>query len=188
MGTNRISNYLSGRAAASLLRACVCAGAILLTGAMAFAQDAAKDAAKSNPPAAAESPGFFGSIGRWFDEQAAKFNSNMKDARSNVENFGREAGVAAKTTVDNAKGAADAVARIPGARVITGHERCNVAPNGAPDCLAAAMAVCKTKGFESGKSVDMTTSEICPAHVYLSGRNSGEGCHTETFVSRVLCQ
>jgi hypothetical protein len=54
--------------------------------------------------------------------------------------------------------------------------------------VVAANAICKTKGFASGKSVDMTTAEICPAQVYISGRNSGEGCHTETFVSRALCQ
>jgi hypothetical protein len=48
--------------------------------------------------------------------------------------------------------------------------------------------MCKTKGFESGKSADMTTAEICPAQVYLSGRTGGAGCHTETFVSRAFCQ
>jgi hypothetical protein len=78
--------------------------------------------------------------------------------------------------------------KIPAARVVAGHERCALAPNGAPDCVAAANAMCKTKGFDAGKSVDMTTAEICPAQVYLSGRNSGEGCHTETFVSRAFCQ
>ena len=41
-------------------------------------------------PAKAEDTGFFGSVGRWFDQQ---FNG-AKDA---VSNFGHEAGVAAKT-------------------------------------------------------------------------------------------
>ncbi len=144
--------------------------------------------AGSNARASAEEPGFFGGIVRWFDRQASKIGSDFKDAGSQVENFGHEAGIAAKTTVEGAKDAAGAVARIPAARVVTGHEKCKVAPNGAPDCVAAANAVCKAKGFESGKSVDMTTAEVCPAQVYLSGRSSGAGCHTETFVSRVLCQ
>jgi len=52
----------------------------------------------------------------------------------------------------------------------------------APNCLAAAR---NTKGFESGTSNDVTTSEICPAQ---SGRNSGATCHTETFVFRALWQ
>ncbi len=134
------------------------------------------------------SPASSASIMQWFDRQASRIGSNLKDAGSQVENFGHEAGVAAKTTVDGAKDAADAVVKIPAARVVTGHEKCTLAPNGAPDCVAAANAMCKTKGFDSGKSVDMTTAEVCPAQVYLSGRNSGPGCHTETFVSRALCQ
>jgi hypothetical protein len=48
--------------------------------------------------------------------------------------------------------------------------------------------MCKTKGFESGKSVDMTTADVCPAKVYMSGRSTGPECTTETFVSRAFCQ
>lgn len=133
-------------------------------------------------------PGLFESVGRWFEEQGQKISSTFKDAGKKVENFGHEAGVAAKSTVEGAKDAAGAVARIPTARVVNGHEKCQNAPNGAPDCVAAATTMCKAKGFESGKSADMTTAEVCPAQVYLSGRNSGPGCRTETFVSRALCQ
>lgn len=135
-----------------------------------------------------EEPGLFESIGRWLERQSDSINSSVRDAGKGVENFGREAGTAAQTTVEGAKDAAGAVARIPAARVITGHEKCRVAPNGAPDCVAAATAMCKKRGFESGKSADMTTAEVCPAQVYLSGRNSGAECRTETFVSRALCQ
>ncbi|WP_137046241.1 hypothetical protein [Pseudolabrys sp. FHR47] len=128
------------------------------------------------------------SIGRWLDRQTDNIGSSFKDAGKGVENFGREAGVAAKTTVEGAKDAAGAVARIPTARVVTGHEKCRTAPNGAPDCVAAATAMCKARGFESGKSADMTTAEVCPAQVYLSGRSTGAECRSETFVSRALCQ
>src|ERR1035441_6348871 len=184
MGINRISKHFTERTAACSLLACIGAGAILLTAAMALAQEGAN----SDTRTSAEKPGFFGAIGRWFDDQTSKFGPHLKGARSGVENFGHEAGVAAKTTVETAKDAAGAVTRIPTARVVTGHEKCTIAPNGAPDCVVAANAICKTKGFESGKSVDMTTAEICPAQVYMAGRSSGEGCHTETFVSRALCQ
>jgi len=166
-----------------LLLAWVGAGAILLTAALALAQDGAS----KNPPAA-EPRGLFGNIGRWFDDQTSTLGSHFRGARSGVENFGHEAGIAAKTTVEGAKDAAGAVTRIPTARVVSGHEKCTIAPNGAPDCVVAANAICKTKGFESGKSVDMTTAEVCSAQVYIAGRSSGEGCHTETFVSRALCQ
>ncbi len=144
-------------------------------------------AVAQEPPAKPE-PGLLESVSRWLDEQGSKIGSTFKDAGKKVESFGREAGVAAKTTVEGAKDAAGAVARIPAARVVTGHEMCQNAPNGAPDCVAAATAMCKAKGFESGKSADMTTADVCPAQVYLSGRSSGPGCRTETFVSRALCQ
>ena len=157
---------------------------MLLTAALALAQDGAKNDTR----ASAEEPGFFGGIISWFDRQANKIGSGFKDAGSSVENFGREAGVAAKTTVEGAKDAANTVSRISNARVIVGHEKCKNAPNGAPDCVAAANAMCKAKGFDSGKSVDMTTHEVCPPKVLLSGRSSGPECRNETFVSRVLCQ
>jgi hypothetical protein len=152
--------------------ACLFAGAVILMSAMAAAQDGSPGA--KSP----ESPGFFGSIAGWFD-------STFRSAGNGVANFGHEAGIAAKTTVDTAKDAAGAVVRIPGTRVMTGHEKCQNAPNGAPDCQAAAMSLCKAKGFDSGKSMDMTTAEVCPASALLSGRGA---CKDETFVSRALCQ
>ena len=155
---------------------------MVLMAALAAAQEGA------SAPRAAEEPGFFTSIGRWFERQGDNISSTFKDAGKKVENFGHEAGLAAKSTAAGAKDAADAVARIPSARVVTGHEKCRNAPNGAPDCVAAAAAMCKTKGFESGKSMDMTTALVCPPKVLLSGRNSGPECHDETFVSRALCQ
>jgi len=182
MGTKLTLTLQPKKPAAQSAGVWLFAGAIMLMSAMATAQDGA------SAPKDREDPGFFGSIGRWFDEQAEKFNSTFKDAGKKVENFGHEAGIAAKTTVDSAKDAAGAIARIPGTRVIAGHEKCKNAPNGAPDCVAAAMSICKAKGFESGKSLDMTTAEVCPPKVLLSGRNSGSECKDETFVSRVLCQ
>jgi hypothetical protein len=184
MGTHQISKCFNGRTAASLLLACVAAGAILLTVALALAQDGADSSARG----AAKERGLFGNITGWFDEQASKLDSYFRGARSGVENFGHEAGIAAKTTVEGAKDAAGAVTRLPATRVVTGHEKCATAPNGAPDCVVAANAICKTKGFASGKSVDMTTAEICPAQVYMAGRTSGPDCHSDTFVSRALCQ
>jgi hypothetical protein len=148
------------------------AGALMMMSAIAVAQERA--------PAPAEEPGFFGRITNWFD-------STFKDAGQKVESFGSEAGIAARSTVDGAKDAAGAIARVPGTRVITGHQKCDNAPNGAPDCRSAANSVCKAKGFESGKSLDMTTAEVCPPKALLSGGDKSS-CRDETFVSRVLCQ
>lgn len=162
---------------------CALALTMVLMSALASAQDAA-------PPRqdAPNKEGFLAAASRWFDEQSANVSAYFKDARTKVEGISRGAGDAAKTTVEGAKDAAGAVARIPTARAVSGHETCRVAPNGAPDCVAAANVMCKGKGFDSGKSLDMTTAEVCPPKVYMSGRSTGPECNTETFVSRALCQ
>jgi hypothetical protein len=170
------------RAALACAFSCALAVAVMLMTAAVFAQEpgsGANSAAESN---------IFATIGRWLDRQAENIDASFKDAGRGFEKFGHEAGIAAHTTVNNAKNAADAVARLPKTNVATGHAKCRIAANGAPDCLAAAESVCKASGFRTGKSLDMTTAEICPPKVYLAGRNSGPGCHTETFVSRALCQ
>jgi hypothetical protein len=181
MDSKRALTFPTKRTAANTALGGLIACAVILASALAAAEDAPKG------PAPAQ-PGFFATIGRWFDQTADNFNASVRHMRERFQNIGHEAGVAAKTTVDNAKDAADAVGRLSGTRVITGHEKCQIAPNGAPDCIAAAFAICQAKGFKTGKSVDMTTAEVCPAQVYLAGRSSGPGCHTETFVSRALCQ
>jgi hypothetical protein len=158
------------------------AGLVLIS-TLAIAQD---QAAPSQKPQ--QSEGFFGSVGRWLEEQTANMGASFNDARKRVEGLSNAAGDAAKTTVEGAKDAADAVVRIPTTRAISGHEKCQLAPNGAPDCVAAANTICKAKGFGSGKSLDMTTAEVCPVKVYMSGRSTGPECTTDTFVSRALCQ
>jgi hypothetical protein len=184
MGTIRLSTGHTGQTAAQSALACLFAGGFVLISGLAVAQEAAQA-----PGAKVEErEGFLDAATRWFGEQVSTINSGFKDARKGVENFGREAGIAAKSTADGAKDAADAVVRIPNARVVTGHEKCRLAANGAPDCVAAANDVCKGRGFSSGKSVDMTTAEICPPKGWVQNRSGGNGCVTETFVSRALCQ
>jgi len=163
------------------------ASSMIFVSALAAAQEQVSPA---QPPAQtpAQSEGFLATFSRWFGEQTANVGSSLKDARKKVEGFSSAAGDAAKTTVDGAKDAAGAVVRIPAARAVSGHETCQLAPNGAPDCVAAARTMCKAKGFDSGKSLDMTTAEVCPPKVYMSGLSTGPECTTETFVSRALCQ
>ena len=159
------------------------AAGLMLMSALAAAQDQATPAQNSR-----ESEGFIATVSRWFRQQTATVNSSFEDARKKVDSFNSAAGNAAKTTVEGAKDAAGAIARIPSARAVSGHEKCPLAANGAPDCVSAANIMCKAKGFESGKSVDMTTADVCPAKVYMSGRSTGPECTTETFVSRAFCQ
>ncbi len=183
MGTKQALKFRRTGLADQCALAWLLATILVLTSALAFAQDAASSADKPQ-----EDTGFFATVGRWFSQQSANVNSTFKDARQKVEGFGQDAGAAAKSTVEGAKDAAGAVARIPNVRTVSGHEKCQVAPNGAPDCVAAANAICKTKGFDSGRSLDMTTAEICPPKIWMAGRSTGPECRTETFVSRAVCQ
>ena len=125
-------------------------------------------------------------------QRAADLKSNFSGAAAKIEGFGRDArrdaGSAAESTAATVKDAAGAVMRLPATRLVNGQERCALAANGAPDCVAAAKALCRAKGFASGKSAATITAEVCKVEVYLAGRNSGPGCHTETSVSRALCQ
>ena len=193
MGAIQVPRFRSGRSAASL--ACACLFVTLFAAFSAVAQTGEKPATAQS----AQNQDFLAKVGRWFDEQfstlnsnvkdaQAKFDSNVKDAKSKIDDFGHEASIAAKTGADVAKDAADQLARLPNSRVIKAHERCTLAANGAPDCNTAVLSVCKAKGFNNGKSLDMTTAEKCPAKVWISGRTPEPGeCTTETFVSRVLC-
>lgn len=168
------------------------AGIVLFASAVA-AQDAPQ------PPAQQEKPGIFESIGRWFDQGASNFRDHLQgakrkmdevgdDAASNSRGFNEKATEAGKNAADATKGAVDAMTKLPTARVMNGRERCTVAPNGAPDCLAAAEQLCKKHGFASGKSMDFTSAEECPAKVYLGGATTGSECQTVTFISRAMCQ
>ena len=96
---------------------------------------------------------------------------------------------AALGAAGTAKGAAGTLMGLPNARIVTGRERCVIAPNGVPDCRAAADAACRGKGFGSGRSLDTQSAQKCPARVWLSGRLPAEGdCPLETFVTRAVCQ
>jgi len=142
--------------------------------------------AESAPPPAAQatepSPtkGVVDTVGRWFQEGREKFDAQMKGAGEALSEFHNKAR-------DNAKQAAGAL--VPPSRIVDGRGRCEVAPNGAPDCAAAAKSVCAAKGFQAGQSVATQAEEKCPARVLLSGRSPAAGeCKTETFVTRAVCQ
>ena len=93
--------------------------------------------------------------------------ANSKDISDNAAKVGQGAAEVGKGAADATKNAMDAVAKLPTARMMSGRERCANAPNGAPDCLAAAEALCRKHGFASGKSMDFTSAEECPAKTLL---------------------
>jgi hypothetical protein len=202
--------------------ACVAAGWLVLSQPCAFAQGAPPQSispqsieaqpvpppvspvAPEPPSAPVSKPGFFESVGRWFDQGTSKFREHLQGAKRRMDNIGDDAAASSRQITDQAakvgKGAADvgksaadatinavdAVAKLSGARVVQGRERCVTAPNGAPDCLSAATELCRKSGYNSGKSMDFTSAEECPVGTLLS--QSRAECTTVTFINRAMCQ
>lgn len=183
-------------------------GWVMFAGPGALAQNFAPPPAASEPapaPPPPEKSGVFESIGRWFDQGAANFRDHLRGAKRKMDDLGDEAAAnskgfsnqaatagknaaeATKNAAEATKSAMDGLAKLPTARMMSGRERCVTAPNGAPDCLAAAEALCRKHGFSTGKSMDFTSAEECPARALLGGQSGGE-CTTVTFISRAMCQ
>lgn len=150
----------------------------------------------NGPPQTQHGPGgggFIDAFGRWIESSVGNWNSGLKGASDAAKDAADVAGSAAKGAADAAttvtRDTAGAVARFPGTRVIAERATCPTAPNGAPDCRAAAESVCKAHGFASGSSIDFQTAEKCPP-VALN-RPTGEPpppCVLESYVTRALCQ
>jgi hypothetical protein len=186
--------------------AAVVAGTLALSIPFGIAQDASPAqpnpaAAMPNPdqpaspapqtPPVRDNPGLIQEIGRLFERGAAtvrgQFDATKKPIDANNQNI-----PTTKTIGDAAlevgKTAAGVVVTPLTARIVSGHERCGVAPNGAPDCLTAAQQLCKRHGYNTGKSVDFTSAEQCSPTVLLTGRDNAPACTTVTFISRAMCQ
>src|SRR5689334_7245439 len=152
--------------------------------------DAPAQAAPQSPSAPPlprlPSPGeTIGSIGRFIDKSISDVGAGIRGAGDAVGGASSAAGEIAKGVGD----AAGTVARLPLSNTVTGWQSCPPAANGAPDCEVASVALCRTKGFTSGKSVDITSAQKCPAVVWLEKRQPAPGeCKDEAFVSKALCQ
>jgi len=155
--------------------------------------------------------GFLNDLGNWWDNSFSNLGTKIDEARGKFEDINKKSNAAAKNAavatqeaVKNAatttrqavtsaatatKDAATAIVRLPATGVVEAHERCAVAPNGAPDCQLAAINACRAKGYAKGQPLDIRSSQICPPRVVLSGREPEEGeCRDETVVLRALCQ
>jgi hypothetical protein len=185
---------------------CAFIGAAFVLAAPAFAQNA--DPPPADPPAVIVAPPpppqttapllpnrlptpqeTFGAIGRFIDQSISSVGAGVN---AGVRGAGETLGATTNAAGDLAKGVTDAagtVARLPATNVVTGHQLCAAAPNGAPDCGGASIALCKSKGFERGSSLDITSAFKCPAQLWREGRAPNDReCQDESFVSRALCQ
>ena len=150
--------------------------------ALTLASAAVAEERQPSQPPAGESSGPFGAIGRLFGDVFNGVTGDLKSMTGRVGDLGGKA-------TDAAKDAAGTVARIPATRVVAGRQKCERAPNGGPDCQAAAEALCRAKGLAGGRSLDIQSAQSCPAQVWLSAREPQPGeCATDSFVTRAVCQ
>jgi hypothetical protein len=144
----------------------------------------------TQPPPAFK-PGFLHQLGAWWDQGFGNFNGKMKNAKDQLDDIrqnqtAKDAGAATQEALKNA---ADAVVHLPNTRVFELHELCHTAANGAPDCPTAANNACRGKGFNAGKPMGISTSQVCPSAVLMSGRTPDAGeCRDETYILGVVCQ
>jgi hypothetical protein len=121
-------------------------------------------------PARKESPGLLDEIGKILENPSSVL----------------PAWKSPKQTIDDAADALSRLARSPG---VKGRVVCPTAPNGAPDCKAAADKLCKGRGFREGNSLDVDTTRSCSARSLLLGGKPDESeCRTETWVTRAVCR
>jgi hypothetical protein len=119
------------------------------------------------------------------DESNAKLKASVDESNAKWRELSEKSEKAAKEAAAAQKEAADAFKNLANTRVIEGRKVCEVAPNGSPDCQAAAEAICKGKGFAIGKSADITTTRKCSARALLQRDESQ--CRTETMVIKAAC-
>lgn len=131
------------------------------------------------PPPPPRRDGFFDAFGEWWQQSTTDFNASLEKLRNSQREFNERA-------ARDAKEAADAWSRLPNTRIVEGREVCAIAPNGAPDCVAAAEKICRSKGFATGKSADIQSSRKCSARALIT--RSSEDCTMETIVVRAACQ
>jgi hypothetical protein len=136
------------------------------------------------PPPPAADGGPFAAIGRAIDQSIVDLGLGFKGARERVDDVAGRAGNAAKDAAGAVKGL-----RKPG--VVAGRELCLPAPNGAPNCVAATLVMCRANGFANGSSIDIQTEEICPTPPpsLTTQRPPDENdCRLESYVTRALCR
>jgi hypothetical protein len=121
----------------------------------------------SAPTAPAENPGLINEMGKLFD----KLPSILPPLKSPGETMNDLSRLAKPSTM------------------VSGRVACPASTNGAPDCKQAAVQLCRSKGYQDGKSLNADSAEKCSAKVLIPGRQrKPDDCRTDTFVTSALCQ
>lgn len=150
-------------------------------------------AAQPAPPPEAPPPksgNVFDAIGRWWDKSSAEFKQSVEENnakwRRNVDEQNAKWRELGAKTEQASREATEAFKNLSNVKIVEGRQVCEISANGSPDCQTAAEVFCKSKGFATGKSADITTSRNCKA-ASLFRRETHE-CKVETAVIKAACQ
>jgi hypothetical protein len=142
----------------------------------------------TQPPASGSGPGFLDAVGRLFGQSKEAIDSQFKSTHDTLGNLGSQATGAAKDAANAANQAAGSVIALPGTRIVTGKQLCPAAANGAPDCQQGAAALCREKGFPSGRHLEIATSQRCSIRSWIASKGKEGDCRVENYVTRAICQ
>jgi hypothetical protein len=119
-------------------------------------------------------PSLADKLGTMIKESVDNMSSSLKGTQQQIQ--------------DMNKGTADTLTRLPVTGFANGRAICIRAENGAPDCRVASDKLCQEKGFKSGRSMEIQTTENCNPRVYLPGYQRKDGdCSTDNYVTRAAC-
>lgn len=120
------------------------------------------------------------------DESNAKWRQGVEDNNAKWRELNAANEKAAKEAAAASREAAEAFRNLSNIRIVEGRQVCEPAANGSPDCQTAAEVLCKSKGFATGKSADITTTRKCSMRSILQ-RDERE-CKVETVMIKAACQ
>lgn len=166
---------------------------------------AAPQAAPLPPPTASEPApdgeskpkNMFEAIGRWWEksstdfkqgveENNAKWRRSVDEQNAKWRELNAKTEQAARDAAASSAAAAEAFRNMGNVKLVEGRQVCELSANGSPDCQTAAEVFCKSKGFTTGKSADVTTTRSCKAASLF--RRETHGCKVETVMIKAACQ
>lgn len=147
---------------------------------------AVQDAPLPAPEAPRKPDDFFDKLNRWWDKSASDFKQSIEEQNAKWRELNARNEKAAKDAAAASREAAAAFKNLSNTRMVEGRQVCEPAANGSPDCQTAAETLCRSKGFATGKSADITTSRKCSIRGML--HRDGSECKVETVMTKAACQ
>ncbi len=139
----------------------------------------------AQPPQSSAPPAFSPGL---VDKLGDLIKGSVDSLKGSVDNLSSGVKGTEQTIQDLNQGTIDTLSKLPVTGFVTGHALCARDNTGAPDCRVASDQLCQTRGYKSGRGLDIETAENCNPRVLLPGYQRKQGdCHTDNYVTRAAC-